>query len=397
MGTPHLGNSTFGSLPTTIFEEMSRLAQQHQSTNLGQGFPDDQLEGPKAMKEVVAKSLLELSNQYPPLMGVPGLRQAIARHSQRYTGLPLDWQTEVLVTVGATEALAAAFLGLLNEGDEVILFEPLYDSYVPMVRRAGAVPVIVQLQPPNWTFQLDELQAAFSSRTRLVVVNTPHNPTGKVFSLQELQAITGLCAKHNCLALLDEVYQHLVFPGTEHATLAQLPDMAARCLRVGSAGKTFSFTAWKVGWISGPAALVAAVAKAHQFLIFTVPSALQQAVAYGLDEESEFYCGLGAMLLKKRSYLERELAQLGFDVLPAQGTYFLVADFSELLPEGSTEGDVAFCHRLTKEAGVTLIPVSAFYDDRSRAPRTLVRFVFCKTDEKLQTAVEKLHRYFDKS
>lgn len=393
-----VANDVFGALPTTVFEEMSRLANQYGSTNLGQGFPDDQLEGPAAMKEIVAKSLLECSNQYPPMMGVPELRQAVARHSHRHAGVAVDWQREVLVTVGATEALAAAFLGLLNQGDEVVLFEPLYDSYIPMIRRAGAVPVAVQLRPPNWEFSLTELQGAFTPRTKLVVVNTPHNPTGKLFTPQELAHIAEMCRERGCLAILDEVYEHLVYPGQEHVTLRALPGMAERCLRIGSAGKTFSFTAWKVGWVTGPAPVIAAVAKAHQFLVFTVPSALQRAVAYGLDEEQAFYCGLGPSLLRKREYLDGELTALGFRVLPAQGSYFLTADFSGLLPEGiaaaEREGDVEFCYRLTREAGVTLIPISAFYGDRAAAPRTLVRFAFCKSDQKLQEAVAKLQSYF---
>lgn len=373
-------NSTFSSLPTTIFEQMSLLAAKHQSTNLGQGFPDNELEGPESMKKVVSSSLYEHSNQYPPLMGLPELRQAVAAHSARHAGIPVDWQAETLVTVGATEALAAAFLGLLDAGDEVIFFEPLYDSYVPMARRAGAIPRIVQLYPPAWSIDAAELEAAFSPQTKLLVLNTPHNPTGKVFGAEELQLIADLCQKHDCLCLLDEVYEHLVFPGTRHTSLQSLPGMRERCLRV--------------GWLSGPHDLLAAVTKAHQFLIFTVPSALQRAVAYGLEQEEAFCCGLGAALSKKRQLLEGQLAEIGFAVLPAQGTYFLVADFAGLLPAGSSEDDVQFCHRLTVEAGVTLIPVSAFYADRAATPRTLVRFVFCKTDEKLNTACGKLRTYF---
>lgn len=393
---PRQFNGVFSSLPTTVFEEMSLLAAKHQSVNLGQGFPDNELEGPESMKKVVVSSLYEHSNQYPPMMGVPELRQAVAAHSGRHAGIPVDWQTETLVTSGATEALAAAFLALLNAGDEVIFFAPLYDSYLPMAWRAGAVPRIVQLHPPSWSVDAAELEAAFSPKTKLLVLNTPHNPTGKVFSGAELQLIADLCIRHNCLALLDEVYEHLVFPGTEHISLRSLPGMADRCLRIGSAGKTFSFTAWKVGWLSGPADMIKAVAKAHQFITFTVPSSLQRAVAYGLDSEQPFYCGLGGVLQQKRQLLERQLAAIGFRVLPADGTYFLVADFAGLLPEGSTEDDVEFCYRLTREAGVTLIPVSAFYADRSEAPRTLVRFVFCKTDAKLQAACDALRAYFAK-
>ncbi|KAL4431641.1 hypothetical protein ABPG77_001483 [Micractinium sp. CCAP 211/92] len=387
-------NDTFSALPTTVFEEMSLLAAKHNSTNLGQGFPDNELEGPEGMKKAATAAMYDHSNQYPPMVGVPELRQAVAAHSARQTGIQVDWQGEALVTVGATEALAAAFLALLNAGDEVIFFAPLYDSYLPMAARAGAVPRIVQLHPPSWSLDTAELEAAFTPRTRLLVLNTPHNPTGKVFTREELEAVAELCLRHDCLCILDEVYEHLTFPGTQHITLRSLPGMHDRCLRIGSAGKTFSFTAWKVGWLTGPRDMVAAVAKAHQFITFTVPSSLQRAVAHGLDKEGEFYLGLGALLQKKRQLLAGQLQEIGFKILPADGTYFLVADFSGLVPEGSTEDDVQFCYRLTKEAGVTLIPVSAFYADRATAPRTLVRFVFCKTDEKLQTACDKLRRYF---
>lgn len=390
-------NAVFQSLPTTVFEEMSILAAKHESTNLGQGFPDTELEGPESMKAIASSSLYEQSNQYPPMMGVPELRQAVAAHSGRHAGIPVDWQTESLITLGATEALAAAFLGLLNAGDEVIMFEPLYDSYVPMARRAGGVPRIVQLHPPGWSLVPAELEAAFTPRTKLLVLNTPHNPTGKVFSAAELQLVASLCQRHDCLVLLDEVYEHLVYPGAQHISHRSLPGMAGRCLRIGSAGKTFSYTGWKVGWLTGPRDMVAAVAKAHQFLTFTVSPALQRAIAFGLDQEQQFYCGLGSMLHQKRQLLEEQLVEMGFKVLPAEGTYFLVADFAGLLPAGSTEDDVEFCYRLTREAGVTLIPVSAFYADRASAPRTLVRFVFCKTEQKLQTACDKLRCYFGKA
>ena len=286
-------NATFASLPTTVFEAMSRLAAEHGSINLGQGFPDAELEGPPSLKAEVARSLRHESNQYPPLMGVPELRRAVAAHSARHAGLPLDWRSQTLVTLGATEALAAAFLGLLNPGDEVVVFEPLYDSYVPMIRRAGGVPRLVRLHPPSWRIDPRELQAAFGPRTTLVVLNTPHNPTGKVFSADEIRAVAALCLRHGAYALLDEVYEHLVHDGAAapHRSLRALPGMAARALRVGSAGKTFSFTDFKVGWVSGPEDMVAAVAKAHQFLAFTVNSALQRAVALGLDQEQAFYIG----------------------------------------------------------------------------------------------------------
>ena len=288
---PGTYNETFSSLPTTVFESMSLLAAEHKSINLGQGFPDKELEGPASMKAEVTRSLAEESNQYPPMLGLPQLRQAVARHSKRHGGMAVDWTSEVLVTVGATEALAAAFLGLLNAGEEVVLFAPLYDSYVPMIRRAGARPRVINLAPPSWNFTQQDLDDAFSSRTKLVVINTPHNPTGKVWTRQELEMVATAARQVGAYAILDEVYQHLVFPGHTHVSLRSLPGMSDRCLRIGSAGKTFSFTDFKVGWLTGPKNLVRAVAKAHQFLTFTVNSALQRAVAHGLENEEDFYTG----------------------------------------------------------------------------------------------------------
>lgn len=284
-------NATFGSLPTTVFEEMTRLAVEHRSINLGQGFPDRELEGPSSMIQVVNDSMNSYPNQYPALAGVPELRQAIAAHSARHCGLEVDWQTQTLVTVGATEALTSTFLGLLNPGDEVIIFAPAYDSYAPMARRAGAKVVTVNLRPPHWLIDDAELEAAFTPNTKLIVVNTPHNPTGKVFSRDELLRIAALCISHNTYALLDEVYEHLVFPGTEHVTMRSLPGMAERCVRIGSAGKTFSMTDLKIGWVTGPQHMMAAITKAHQFVVFTVNSAIQRAVAHGLEHERAFYLG----------------------------------------------------------------------------------------------------------
>ncbi|KAK9832533.1 hypothetical protein WJX81_006591 [Elliptochloris bilobata] len=379
-------NSYLDSIKTTIFSVMSALAVEHSAVNLGQGFPDD--EGPDAMKEKAAAALYDHNNQYPPYAGVAELKQAVARHSERYSGIPVDAATETLVTVGASEALTCAFLGLVNRGDEVILFDPQYDLYAPAATFAGAVIRTVQLDPNDWSVPHAAMEAAFSERTKLVLINSPHNPTGKVFSDEDLAFIAGLCVKHNTYAVCDEVYEHLVFEGSHHRSLRTFPGMADRAVRVGSAGKTFSFTAWKIGWVTGPARLVTAVAKAHQFVTFTVASSLQRAVAYGLDHEVAFYTGLGKMLEGKRAYLERRLKEIGFQVLPAQGTYFLIADFS-------TETDTDFSIRLTKEAGVTTIPVSAFYISAD-PPRTLVRFCFCKTDDKLRQACDALESFFGK-
>ncbi|CAK0786657.1 hypothetical protein CVIRNUC_009871 [Coccomyxa viridis] len=376
---------------TNVFSIMTSLSVEHSSVNLGQGFPDE--EGPDEMKRRAGSALLEHNNQYPPMPGLPELRQAVARHSAAQSGIEADWQTETLITVGATEALTSAFMGLLNEGDEVIIFDPQYDAYIPLCRAHGGIPVEVKLNTEDWTVPHAELEAAFSERTKAIVVNSPHNPTGKVFSVEDLSFIADLCQKWNVYAILDEVYEHLVFKGSRHVSMRSLPGMRERCIRIGSAGKTFSLTAWKVGWMTGPPALMKAVTSAHQFITFTVASSLQRAVAYGLDEESSFYLGLGASLQRKRQFLEQQLTEVGFRVLPAQGTYFLVADIRPLLKSDAAEDDVAFCKRLTMEAGVTALPVSAFYAS-SDPPRHLARFCFCKDDSKLEAASASLRRYF---
>ncbi|KAK9840109.1 hypothetical protein WJX74_003508 [Apatococcus lobatus] len=360
---------------------MTNLANEFGSVNLGQGFPDE--EGPESMKQIVGKAVYDFPNQYPPALGIPELRKAIATHSKRFSGLPVDWQTETVVTVGATEALASAFMGFLNEGDEVIMLEPLYDSYAAMARRAGGKIVPVSLQPPDWNIPRDKLEAAFSPRTKAILVNSPHNPTGTAFSKPDLEAIAALCKQHDVIAICDEVYEHLTYEGTKHISLRTLPGMAERSIRIGSAGKTFSFTAWKVGWATGPAHLIAALAKAHSFLVFTVPSNLQRAVAHGLDHESSFYCGLSTSLQAKRDLLEGHLKTAGFSTLRAHGSYFITADISKLAHQD--EKDVEFCYRITKEAGVTALPVSAFYVSDG-APRNLIRFCFCKNDAKLEDA-----------
>ncbi|KAG1675147.1 hypothetical protein FOA52_003370 [Chlamydomonas sp. UWO 241] len=381
-------NVVLSGMPTTIFEVMSMLARKHESVNLGQGFPDD--EGPYSMKAVAADALTSFPNQYPPLLGVPELRQAVAAHSQREQGIPVDWATETLITVGATEGIAACFMGLLNPGDEVIIFDPCYDSYAGMARMAGAVLVPVRLSLPDFSVPVDELSAAFSERTKLILVNTPHNPSGKVFTEKELSLVARLCVQHDVICLCDEVYEHLVFGGAVHVSPRSLPGMRERSIRLGSAGKTFSFTAWKIGWMTGPAALLAPIIKAHQFLVFTVPSNLQRAVAAGLDGETEFYHGLGAALERKRSLLEPRLQALGFRTVATNGAYFVVADASAFLRDG--ENDDLFAQRLTVEAGVTVIPVSAFYVSDA-PPRHLVRFCYCKDDAKIAAACERLEAY----
>lgn len=390
-------NSLFGALPTTIFTKMTSLALQHGSINLAQGFPDPELEGPKEMLDRVAAGMTETPNQYAPMTGLGQLRTSLAKHTGEFTGIDICPNTEVLVTVGATEALASAFFGMLNPGDEAIVFCPSYDSYVPVIERAGATCKLIHLRPPGWTFSVDELESLFSEKTKLIVINTPHNPTGKVFSIDELNVISKLCIEYDAYAVLDEVYQFATYPGITHTSLQSLDGMRERSIRIGSAGKTFSFTDFKVGWILGPQALVAACAKAHQFLTFSLNSKLQSSVAYGLDNCKDFYTSLGSVFEKKRHRLQERLEAMGFIVLPAQGTYFLVADFAPIMKQcGRNLNDSEFCIEVTEKAGVTVLPFSAFYPSGSNeclVPKTLVRFVICKTDQKLDDSCNKLQHY----
>jgi len=382
-------NSILSGFGTTVFEVMSRLAKEHDTINLGQGFPDE--EGPAAMLDALADATRRFPNQYPPMMGVPELRQAVAAHDRRFYGIEADWQSEVMVCSGATEALAASILALVEPGDDVVLFEPLYDSYLPMVKRAGANPRLVRLEPPDWRIPWDELEAAFSDKTKCILFNTPMNPTGKVFDEEELTRLGDLLQRYDCYAICDEVYEHLVFDGRRHIPMSTLPGMRERCIRIASAGKTFSMTGWKVGYITADPTLLGIVAKAHQFLVFTTPPNLQRAVAHGLDNEQEWYSQLGRDLQAKRDLLETGLRDIGFEVLPCHSTYFMNVDFR---PLGFDGGDVEFCRYLTLEAGVTVVPVSALFasDDIDH----LIRFCFCKRDEVLNGAIDRLSTHFMK-
>jgi len=384
-------NSIFSDAQTTVFEVMSRLAMEHQSINLGQGFPDE--DGPEDIRRTAADAGLEGPNQYPPMMGIPDLRQAVAAHGKRFYGLELDWQRETMVTSGATEALSDCLFGLIEPGDEVILIEPLYDSYLPIVRRAGGVPVLVRVTPPDWVLDGDMLESAFSDKTKAILLNNPMNPAAKVFSREELALIAGLLEKFDAYAICDEVYEHIVFDDRPHVPLITLPGMRERCLKIGSAGKSFSLTGWKVGYVSAAPDLLAPVAKAHQFLTFTTPPNLQKAVAFGLGKDDAYYAGLGRDMQAKRDYLQAGLSRLGFDVIDCAGTYFLTADIRSL-GLGDVD-DVQACRILTTEAGVTAIPVSAFYHDN--APAHFIRFCFCKKYDVLDGALERLQRYFGKS
>ncbi|HUD50857.1 aminotransferase [Parvibaculum sp.] len=384
-------NSVFGNLGTTIFTVMSALATEHGAINLGQGFPDD--EGPDDVRAAAAKAIVEGPNQYPPMPGLPALRLAVAAANKRFYGLDIDWQKQVLVTSGATEALNDCLMGLLNPGDEAIILEPAYDSYKPIIEAMGAKVVSISLEPPLWSLPLDKLAAAFSAKTKLIVLNTPMNPTGKVFTRMELQSIADLVLKYDAYAVCDEVYEHLVFSGHKHIPLMTLPSMRERCVRIGSAGKTFSLTGWKIGYITGPEHLMTPIIKAHQFVTFTTPPALQSAVAYGLGKDDSYFAGLAGSLEAKRDLMAKGLREAGFDVLPTDGTYFISADFR---PLGFNGTDEEFCRDITVKAKVAAIPLSAFYGNPAAAPHHLARFCFCKQDAILTEASARLKGYAKK-
>ena len=381
-------NSQLASLGTTIFTVMSALATEHRSINLGQGFPDT--EGPDDIVQAAADALKDARNQYPPMPGLPELRQAVADANRRFYGLDVDWATEVTVTSGATEAITASLMAVLDPGDEVVLIEPLYDTYIPVVRMLGAIPRIVRLAPPHWDLPRAELAAAFGPRTKAILFNSPMNPCGKVFSPEELRFIASLVERHDAYAICDEVYEHLVFGNARHVPLMTLPGMRERTMRIGSAGKTFALTGWKVGYVTAGAALTPLVQKAHQNLTFTTAPNLQRAVAVGLAKDDAYFASLAARLQDRRDQLAEGLASVGLSVLPTQGTYFITTDFA---PLGFDGDDVAFCRDITERAGVTAIPVSAFYETDG-APRHYARFAFCKRPEVLAEAIDRLRRHF---
>ncbi|MBT3661637.1 MAG: aminotransferase [Rhodospirillaceae bacterium] len=380
-------NSILSSYGVTVFETMSRLAIETGAINLGQGFPDDN--GPEALRQLAADAVMEGPNQYPPMLGIPELRQAVAAHNKRFYGLDVDWQTEVMVTSGATEALADCLLALIEPGDEVVLIEPLYDSYLPMVRRAGGIPKLVRVAPPEWELPRDALAAAFSDKTKLILFNSPQNPAAKVYALDELQFIADLVEKYDAYTVCDEVYEHIVFDGAGHIPLMTLPGMRERCVRIGSAGKTFSMTAWKVGYMTAPAHLLGAIAKAHQFVTFTTPTNLQRAVAAGLTQNDTYFDTLMNDQQAKRDLIESGLRDAGFETLHTGGTYFLSVDIRSVGFEGD---DVEFCEHLIRDAGVAAIPLSAFY--QAGDVRHFVRFCFCKHDDVLGAAAAKLKAHF---
>jgi N-succinyldiaminopimelate aminotransferase len=375
-------NPIFANLPTTIFEVMSGLARDTGAINLGQGFPDDP--GPEDVRRKAADASLDGWNQYPSMMGLPELRSAIAAHYKHWQGLDLDPTTEVMVTSGATEALAGAILGIVEPGDEVVLFEPMYDAYLPLVRLAGGVPRFVTLQPPHFRLTEEALAQAFSPKTKAVVFNNPLNPTATIFSADDMALLADFCRRHDAIVISDEVWEHVVFDGRRHQPVLGLEGMRDRSVKIGSAGKIFSLTGWKVGFVCADAPILKVLAKSHQFLTFTTPPSLQAAVAYGLGKDDSYFETMRRGFARSRDRFSAGLERLGFEVIPSQGTYFLNIDIT---PLGETD-DVAFCRRLVMDHGVAAIPVSAFYAEG--AVKNVVRFCFAKKDLTLDAGLERL-------
>jgi aspartate/methionine/tyrosine aminotransferase len=377
-------NPVFAATGTSIFARMSALAAEHGAVNLGQGFPD--FGWPQDVLARAADAILTGSNQYAPMRGLPELREAVAAHYRAHHGLALD-AAQVTVTSGATEAIASAILSLVSPGDEVVLFQPLYDSYVPIVRAAGGVPRLVSLAPPGWRIEEEALAAVFTPRTRLVVFNNPHNPTSRMFDEDEVALVARYCIANDAIALSDEVWEHVVFDGRRHIPLASIPGMAERTVKVGSAGKIFSLTGWKVGWSVAPPPLAEAFANAHQYVAYATAPNLQAAVAYGLGKDAAYYEAMRAAFTASRDRLMRGLEAEGFAALPAEGTYFLSID---LPASGVNAADTQFCDHAVRECGVAAIPVSAFY---AQGPQTgVVRLCFAKREETLTAGLEGLAR-----
>ncbi len=382
---PHF-NPVFAKLPTTIFTHMSALAVEHGAINLGQGFPDE--DGPLSIRQAASKALLEGPNQYPPTRGRIELRRAIANHAKRFYDLNFDPEKNVLVTSGGTEALTASIMALAGAGGEVVLIEPAYDSYGPIAESVGANIKTVKLSPPDWRLDAAALEAVMTPQTRAVLLNSPLNPIGRAFTREELEGVARVIAKSNAVVIADEVYEHLIFDGREQIPLMTLPGMADCVVRIGSAGKMFSLTGWKIGWVTGAAPLIDVVAKAHQFITFTTSPALQLGVAYALEHEMDFTLPLTRTLQENRDVLAEGLKRIGFEILPCEGSYFLTAGISGL----TNEPDTQFCERLVREAGVALIPLSVFFTGGK--PDHLVRFAFCKKRAVIEDALARLAAYF---
>ncbi len=376
-------NRVYAELPISVFEVMSQLAREHNAINLGQGFPDDA--GPEDIRRKAAEAVIGGNNQYPPMMGLPELRAAVAAHYRRWHGLTLDPQSEIMITSGATEAISGALFGLIEPGDEVVAFAPAYDAYLPLIRRAGGIPRIVRLEPPDWRLTEDNLRAVFNAKTRVVCFNNPQNPAAIVYPREDLELLARFCKEFDVIAVCDEVWEHVLFDGREHIPLMTLPDMRERTVKVGSAGKIFSLTGWKVGFVCAPAPILRVLGKAHQFLTFTTPPNLQAAVAYGLGKEDGFFHDMRRDLQRSRDRLSDGLASIGFPVIPSQGTYFLNVDIK---PLGLNMTDEAFCKRLVTEYRVAAIPVSSLYEDDPVT--SVIRFCFAKRDATIDEALERL-------
>ena len=380
-----MANAIYANMPTTVFELMSGLAREHGAINLGQGFPDGP--GPEAVRRAAAEAVLNGYNQYPPMSGLPELRQAVARHYARWQGLDFDWAREVTVTSGATEAIACALLALIEPDDEVILFEPWFDVYAPMVRRGGGVVTIARVSPPDWRIDAAAVEALITPKTRLILINDPLNPSGSIAHVEDMTALAALCVKHDLIAICDDVWEQVVFDGARHRSLIDYPGMRERAVKIGSAGKMFGLTGWKVGFLCAAPALTQVLARAHQFLTFTTPPNLQTAVAWGLDNPGDWFETMPAALQRSRDRLSETLRAEGFAVLPSAGTYFLNIN---LTASGVVEDDMAFCLRAVKEAGVAAIPLSTFFE--SDAPTNVVRLCFAKADETLDEGARRLDR-----
>ncbi|WP_309629846.1 aminotransferase [Brevundimonas sp.] len=372
----------FAHMPVTIFEVMSSLAREHGAINLGQGFPDDQ--GPQSLRRLAADALMTGSNQYAPSRGLPELRHAVVEHYGRLQGVPLTFDG-VLITSGATEAIAASIMAWVHPGDEIVIFEPAYDAYRPLIERAGGIAVPVRLQPPLWRLTDDAIEAVITPRTRMVVFNNPHNPTARAFDAEEVAALARVCVRHDLIAVSDEVWEHVILDGRRHRSLIAEPGMTSRTLKIGSAGKIFGMTGWKIGFVCGDPALVDPVAKAHQFITFATPPNLQSAVAAGLGWPEAAFAEMGADLQRSRDRLAAGLTAHGFVLTPSEGTYFLGLD---LTASGIASSDEAFCRRAVVDFGVAAIPLSAFVSDA--AAGSVIRLCFAKADAVLDEAIERL-------
>ena len=376
-------NPLYAALPTTIFEVMSGLARETGAINLGQGFPDEP--GPESIRRKAAEAVVDGWNQYPPMRGLPELRRAVSDHYRRHQGLELDWEHEITVTSGATEALAAAILALISPGDEAVMFQPLYDAYAPLIRRAGGTVRLVRLEPPHWRITDAALEAAFTPSTRVVVFNNPLNPAGVAFPIEDLERLARTCVRHDAVVVADEVWEHVIFDGRRHTSMMSLPQMRGRTVKIGSAGKMFALTGWKVGFVCAGRDLALPISKAHQFLTFTTPPNLQSAVAWGLENSEDWFRSMPQALARSRDRLAKALADAGYCVLHSGGTYFLNIDLAR---SGVRIPDHEFCMRAVREFGVAAIPVSSFYE--SDPVTSVVRLCFAKADATLDEAARRL-------